>query len=281
MQRGTIILPTGLVTVELPDPNEPVLKGISWGSIDAFPSPAYWAYQVISRRIEGTSINYRIGNNLVEEVGACLLGGHGIPADIGIAAFHHIKSRGGFGEVIPRQEQLLTWLSEPLCTPKGMSRYRFSKQKSTYLHAALCKLHGESPPTESGQELRKWLLEIPGIGLKTASWVARNWLDADDVSILDIHILRAGVLAGFFSPDLTVERDYLKLECQFVEFSRALGVRPSELDSVIWLEMKLSPKTIRSIFQSQQTPVAAKKKSVVKRRADQCHADANQSALLI
>ena len=35
-------------------------------------------------------------------------------------------------------------------------------------------------------------------------------------------------------PGLTIGRDYLKLEGQFLRFSRALGVRASELDAVIW-----------------------------------------------
>ncbi|MDZ3993341.1 hypothetical protein PspTeo4_24872 [Pseudomonas sp. Teo4] len=57
-------------------------------------------------------------------------------------------------------------------------------------------------PLHSGRALRDWLLELPGIGYKTASWVARNWLDADDVAILDIHILRAGAWQVFSPLDL-------------------------------------------------------------------------------
>ena len=71
-------------------------------------------------------------------------------------------------------------------------------------------------------------MELPGIGPKTASWVARNWLAADDVAILDIHILRAGLLGGFLTPQLTVERHYLELEEEFLRFSAAIGTRPSD-----------------------------------------------------
>ena len=62
---------------------------------------------------------------------------------------------------------------------------------------------------------------------KTASWVARNWLNADDIAILDIHILRAKALARFFDENLTVERNDLELEEQFLRFAQAIGVRPS------------------------------------------------------
>ena len=127
-------------------------------------------------------------------------------------------------------------------------RYRFAKQKARYLYAALKKLSDEQPPLVSGKALRGWLVDIPGIGYKTASWVARNWLDADDVAILDIHILRAGLLGNFFKSNLTVERHYLELEEQFICFSKGLGVRASELDALMWLEMMSSPDTVHSIM---------------------------------
>ena len=72
-----------MVRVELPAENMEVIPGVKWGSICAFPSPAYWKYQVLARRIQGTQIRYRLGTTLAEEVGACLLGGHGIPASVG------------------------------------------------------------------------------------------------------------------------------------------------------------------------------------------------------
>jgi thermostable 8-oxoguanine DNA glycosylase len=127
-------------------------------------------------------------------------------------------------------------------------RYRFASQKARYLSAALETLAAESAPTQSGRALRDWLTKIPGIGFKTASWVARNWLDADDVAILDIHILRAGVLAGFFDPELTVERHYRELEDQFLAFSTGLGVRPSELDALMWYEMMASRTSVAQIL---------------------------------
>ena len=73
--------------VELPDPLVQVMPGVPWGAVDAFPTPAYWAYQVLARRVTGSVIPHRLGSNLFEEVAACLLGGHGIPAQVGLAAF--------------------------------------------------------------------------------------------------------------------------------------------------------------------------------------------------
>ncbi|WP_448649000.1 8-oxoguanine DNA glycosylase [Pseudomonas corrugata] len=255
MQSGAVFLERAIVNFELPMPETEVLPGVPWGAIDAFPTPAYWAYQVFAQRVQGNRINYKLGATLKEEVGACLLGGHGIPAKIGLAAFHHVKQKGAFGEVPPTERLLLDWLQEPLPMEGKMVRYRFAKQKARYLSAALEKLTAESPPLCSGKALRNWLLSIPGIGYKTASWVARNWLDADDVAILDIHILRAGLLGKFFQQSLTVERDYLALEEQFIRFSEGLGVRASELDALIWMEMMSSPETVHSIMgMGRQSP---------------------------
>lgn len=276
MQRGAIFLETAVFNIEFPMPDTEVLPGVAWGSIDAFPTPAYWAYQVFAQRIQGNRINYKLGGTLKEEVGACLLGGHGIPAGVGLAAYHHVKHRGAFGEFPPNEEALHEWLSEPLQIEGRQIHYRFAKQKARYLAAALQKLAMEEAPLSTGKALRNWLLAIPGIGYKTASWIARNWLDADDVAILDIHILRAGLLGKFFQEDLTVERDYLELEEQFLRFSESLGVRPSELDALIWLEMMSSPETVHRILgMGRSSPTRAGKNRIKKSEAN-----AHQFALL-
>ncbi|MBZ4038074.1 8-oxoguanine DNA glycosylase [Novilysobacter selenitireducens] len=250
MQRAYVTLESMAVSVDLPPPEAEVLPGVRWGHVEAFPTPAYWAYQVMARRIEARQIKYRLGQTLREEVGACLLGGHGIPAKVGLLAFEHLKSKGAFDGSSPGEEILREWLSEPMQVDGRSIRYRFAGQKARYLAAALERLASQPSPSDSGRALRDWLTRIPGVGYKTASWVARNWLDADDVAILDIHILRAGVFAKFLDAELTVERDYLALEQQFLSFSHALGVRPSELDAVIWWEMMASPNSVARVLEA-------------------------------
>lgn len=249
-QTAAVILGPTVVHVELPSKDEPVFAGLTWGAVDSFPTPAYWAYQVFARRVMGTTIRSRLGETLAEEVCACLLGGHGIPASIGVAAFRAVRAKGLLSRTASESE-LFDLLSEPINVAGRMVRYRFARQKASYLAAALECLHSNAAPTQTGQGLRNWLMELPGIGLKTASWVARNWLGADDVAILDIHILRAGLLGGFFTPHLTVERHYLQLEEEFLRFSVAIGTRPSELDAVIWFEMMSSPGTVRHLLDSR------------------------------
>jgi N-glycosylase/DNA lyase len=246
-QRGAVYAGQISVQIELPSPDEQVLPGLRWGSIEAFPTPAYWAYQVVARRLVNQSVHYRLGASLEEELSACLLGGHGIPARVGVAAFQRLRTRGILAGT-PSEEELSIQLKEPLWIDGRPVHYRFANQKARYLSAALRAIRETPPSTASGQSLRNALIALPGVGLKTASWIARNWLGADDVAILDIHVLRAGALAGFLDSSLRVDRDYLALERQFLIFSHAIGVRPSELDALIWLEMASSSATVRRLM---------------------------------
>lgn len=248
MQNASICIADRFVFIELPSPDAEVIPGVRWGSFDAFPSPAYWAYQVHARKVCGIGIQYKLGASLKEEVGACLLGGHGIPAAVGLAAFSHLKERNAFEGKSPDLPTLQKWLSEPITMGERQVKYRFAAQKAKYLSEALRKLDDELAPCESGRALRTWLLQIPGIGFKTGSWIARNWLNADDVAILDIHVYRAGILAGFFDPTASIDRHYERLEEQFLQFALGLNVRASELDATIWYEMMSSRLTVHRIL---------------------------------
>lgn len=285
-QSAAVLTGAAVIQVDLPPPDSEVLPGVRWGAIEAFPTPAYWAYQVFARRLCGSPARYRLGTSLIEEVTACLLGGHGIPANVGVAAFRKLQSSGILADT-PTEEGLFELLSQPLNIEGRQIKYRFARQKARYISAALKRLASESPPVHTGKDLRNWLTQLPGIGYKTASWVARNWLDADDVAILDIHILRAGNLAGFFNKNHTVERNYLDLEAQFLRFSGGIGVRASELDAVMWYEMMSSPRTITELMGGRlsATPKPPEAKSATKVRlqrpiAYKGSSDAHQARLI-
>ena len=250
-QVGTLFLERAVVQFELPDPCDEVMPGLLWGALEAFPTPAYWTYQVLARRVLAGPPNHRLGRTLAEEVVACLLGGYGIPARVGLAAFQQLKSRGLLDDT-PSTAAVRASLLEPLFVGGRAVHYRFASRKAPFVAAAPRILATDTPPQEGGRQLRDWLLQIDGIGYKTASWIARNWLDADDVAILDIHLMRAGVLGGFLNGGLN-SANYLSLEEQFLRFSRALGVRPSELDAVIWHEMMSSPKTVKRMLSDLPT----------------------------
>lgn len=280
MQEAFVSAGAMMVRVELPPADSEVVPGVPWGAVEAFPTPAYWAYQVLARRVESQTIRYRLGATLREEVAACLLGGHGIPARIGVEAFEHLKAKRAFVSKAPSEDKLRAWLSEPLLVDGRKVHYRFASQKAKYLAATLKQLRENEVRGLCGRDLRNHLVQLPGVGHKTASWIARNWLDADDVAILDIHILRAGVIAGFLDSELSVERHYLKLEEQFLSFSRGLGVRASELDAVIWLEMMSAPRSVGSVLNALPDGKFKRKHAPLRARSDNRNTHAPQLALL-
>lgn len=280
-QTATIHSATLSVTVTLPGANQEVLPGVPWGDVAAFPSPAYWSYQAYAARVLGAPPRYQLGANLVEEVAACLLGGHGIPAAVGLAAFRALKAKKVFESPPLPVAALQALLSEPLDVDGRSVRYRFAAQKARYLNAALEHLWSGQPPTDP-REVRSWLMEIPGIGYKTASWVVRNWLASDEVAILDVHLLRVGRAINLFPKHLTVERHYLALEELFLRLSRELGVRASELDAVIWAEMASSPRSVRLLDEQLEArdEQPSKPSKALSTRADRGHADTKQLRLI-
>src|ERR1700733_3542979 len=156
-------------TLTLPPPDQVVYDGVQWGLTYEIPSPAFWAAQVWYHRHDRTFDPAPLGRNLAEEVSACLLGGYGMPAEPGWAAFLRLRADGLIARAATESE-LLARLLEPLDIKGRAVRYRFPKQKARYLAAALKHLRMVSPRA-SGRTLRSELLQIPGIGMKTASWV--------------------------------------------------------------------------------------------------------------
>jgi thermostable 8-oxoguanine DNA glycosylase len=223
---------------ELPDPGDLVTDGVRWGRVDQLFTPAYWAAQAWFSRGQCDCSNYRIGATLTEEVAACLLGGHGIPAEVALAAFFRIRDLGLLRGDVPSTEELRSVLRQPLDVRGKSILYRFARQKSEYLGEFLRCATSVRTEAMTDSQLRDWLLSFRGIGLKTASWITRNWLASDSVAIIDIHIYRAGIIAGFFSPHQKVPKDYLTLEERFLGFAQALSLRASLLDAIIWQHMR-------------------------------------------
>lgn len=221
----------------LPAANVEVLPGVKWGRFDQFFTPAFWLSRLWIDGEQSEFTNYSIGRSLRDEVAACLLGGHGMPAEVGLMAFkrlHHLGLLAGTSA----ESEIERALREPLEVNGRSVKYRYPHTKAAFVAAAMRRLSVEAAPTGSGKQLRDWLLGFRGIGPKTASWIARNSLGADDVAILDIHIVRAGLLMGLFSRRHTVQRDYLHMEARLVEFARLVGVKLSRFDSMVWCYMR-------------------------------------------
>lgn len=242
MQIMTTIVDGKVHRLKLPSPGEPLARGGHWGRFDDLFTPAFWRGQAWQHQLLGGYEDNRLGHSLSEELAACLLGGFGMPASMGLAAFARLRERGLIFAGVA-EERLQEALTEPLRIDGRARRYRFPRQKAHLLAAALRGLDALDASI-GDRELRDDLTYLSGIGPKTASWIVRNIRGSDAVAILDVHIVRAGRLAGIFPLELTPERHYDRLEARFLVFASDIGVRASVLDALMWDYMRRLPRAL-------------------------------------
>lgn len=242
MQIMTTVVDGEVRSLTLPPPGERLARGGRWGRFDDLFTPAFWRGQAWQHQLLGSYEDNRLGRSLSEELAACLLGGFGMPAAMGLAAFARLCERDFIFSGVA-EETLYQALSEPLWIEGRARRYRFPRQKAHLLAAALRGL--DALDARAGdRELRDDLTRLPGIGPKTASWIVRNIRCSDAVAILDVHIVRAGRLAGIFPVGMTPERHYERLEEAFLAFASDIGVRASLLDALMWDYMRRLPRAL-------------------------------------
>lgn len=220
-------------------PEDEVVPGVPFGRPELVPSPAFWKALLEAEGPDADDYVSPPESRLIEDVIFCLLGGHGIKMEMNRAAWEHLRARGLFQASGLTAEQIEAWLREPLMVQGRRMHYRFPRQRAERIARALLELGHEDPDRTEPLDLRDDLMRLPGIGPKTASWIVRNWAGSDAVAILDVHVLRAGRIMGLFPGESQLPRDYASLEQRFLEFAKALGVRASLLDAVIWREMRI------------------------------------------
>ena len=223
----------------LPDEHDEIFPGVQWGNASVFFTPAFWAVQAWFYDLEGSTsfTNYKIGETFEEEVVACLLGGHGITAEMSLAAFSRLKESGLIART-PTEQEVAAHLKDPLPVEGRMIRYRFPNRRARFIAEALRRLNGPGTRPKGGRALRDYLTGFPGIGPKTASWIVRNWCGADDVAIIDIHIHRACVAARLLPDNLDPGKHYFQMEERFLQFAKAIHARASSLDNLVWNFMR-------------------------------------------
>jgi N-glycosylase/DNA lyase len=254
------------VSREMPAAADIVIAGVRWGEPWTLFTPAYWLSQLwMSGLDKQEHSRYRAAGGLPEEVVFCMLGGNGITAELAMAAFEACRK----SELIARLEtSAAKWsevLQEQLQLNGRLHRYRFPHQKARYLAGAMAFLQNHSLSTNRGKELRDSLLEVKGIGPKTAGWIARNYLDTDEVAILDVHLVRAGLLCDIFSPSQRLPQDYFAMESRFIEFCRALNARPAVLDCLIWDQMRTTGAVALNALKAKLGDVSLVPKKVPRR----------------
>ncbi|MEH3140257.1 MAG: hypothetical protein PGN37_08745 [Mycobacterium kyogaense] len=235
--RATRLRDPGQQVRLLPHGHTP--REVTWGHCWQVGTPAYWI--ALTREtcthtsISDSPVRHRLGGTLAEEIAACVLGGHGIPHHVGLAAFKAVRDSGALSPSSRKPVSIADVLGKPIRLEDREIRYRFAAQRSAYLQMTLDRMHNDPPPSDA-LGLRRWLLACRGIGPKTASWIVRNHLGSNDVAIIDIHVLRAGIAAGVFDRAWNPARHYDLMEALFLAWARHGRVSAADLDAVIWSE---------------------------------------------
>lgn len=231
-----------------------LIQGSGWSRVVHWYDPtrlgtaAFWTEQT---RLRPRPRTYQAGTTLAEEMALCILGGHGITEQMAYVSFERLREEQLLAGSSVSVNALYEALSRPFHLPgrERPVRYRFPLVKAERIAGALQVLRTETaPPTSRPCELRDWLTRLPGVGLKTASWAVRNLTRSNEIAIIDIHVRRAGVVAGVFDPEWKLPRDYLRFEEAFVCWAQIGGVPTADLDSCIWSWLADLGRGARVIF---------------------------------
>lgn len=243
MQNMWINVDGKLVEMHLPSDAAEVLPGVEWGMPENVFTPAFWKYQAEAQVGRRRYTSHKLGETLLEEIAVCLLGGYGIPAEMGMVAFERLRSENVL-DGNASEEEIRELLSAPFVSDGRQRKYRFVSQKAKYICRSLAGAKTLSLMT-GDKSSRDALLALPGIGPKTASWVIRNHYDSDDVAIIDVHLHRAGLMMNLFDKASDPAKDYFELEMAFLDFAKAISVRASVLDAIMWDFMRRIGPTAR------------------------------------
>lgn len=229
-----------VVVLEMPDDR----IAFAWGYPDQPGTCAYWVDQA---RRQPSTLDLSCGNSLREEVLFCLLGGFGITYALNSAAWEALR-RVGLTVGTPPADEIERVLRAPLTLPDGtVRRYRFPAQRADRLSATMRMLEHSVAPSDPAA-LRNWLTGLPGVGRKTASWIVRNRCGDDRIAVIDVHIQRAGIAAGFFRSSWRLPQDYESYELAFCAIAGFAGVRTAILDLTIWEQLNQIGRAYRHLL---------------------------------
>ncbi len=209
-----------------------------WGLRHELGTAAFWTDQARRSADAAALRDFELGSTLAEEVAACILGGYGVPAPVGLAAFEKLRREVNLNGPVAACDVEQS-LREPLVVPGRPRpiRYRFPRQRALRIASALEMIAATEPPLEA-RALREWLRRLPGVGPKTASWIVRNVTGSSEITIIDIHIRRAGLAIGCFLPQWMLPRDYSKFESAFLLVAALGDVPAAHLDAFMWYELQ-------------------------------------------
>ena len=177
----------------------------------------------------------------------CLLGGHGVSYELARSAASVIARLRPFSETWEPDDiraavanSLRRRQFAPACRDGSLRRYRFPERKADTIVAAAAWLR-ETGPLEAAvmrrpdtRSRREFLCGCPGVGPKTASWLLRNMGWAEELAIVDVHVLRLLSDLGRIDRSIRLPRDYDEVERAFLQLCDEMQAPAAALDLFAW-----------------------------------------------
>lgn len=200
-------------------------------------------------------------DDLWRELVACILGSR-VRFEVAHAAVERmvranlLSERRRSSKYDEYEREVLCALSETAKSsgsPHSESPYPFPKLRASEIRTAAERLYAQSGTIRSllddardAREARRCLAsEVAGLGPKQASLFLRNIGYANDVAVLDVHVLTYMNWIGLATCPLKsvrTVRQYETLEDAFIEHSCSVGYPPDRLDVAVWVVVRVAKK---------------------------------------
>ena len=201
---------------------------VPWGRHDKFGTAAYWIDQTVSGGYADDDAYETMDLKTATVWG--LLHGHGIVAEVANAYLDEVTA------LLENDETpSAAAVAEVLATPiKGFGLYRYPNRRAEFISEAVRRLIFDPPPDDI-EALRGYLLQLKGVGPKTAALIESGFRGPQaEVHVNDIHLRRALLLSGVFLAHWDVDQHYDRFEAAFLQYARHGNVSPGALDWCIW-----------------------------------------------
>ncbi|MCK4642538.1 hypothetical protein KAU32_02755 [bacterium] len=206
---------------------------------------------------ESMCVNNSIGkisnDVLIKEFFFVILGGYGISFELNQSALKVLnkkrilkkdlfKSPSSLNDTLALIERELSKKQfEPKTINNELRKYRFLNTKPRTITNAGYWLFDECDWeieevvfAKNIDDLREWLCECPGFGMKSASWYIRNTNISDRIAVLDVHILRFLKHNGFDIPKTITKKIYIEIENELKRICDDIKISLGKLDFLIW-----------------------------------------------
>lgn len=193
-------------------------------------------------------------DDLVKEFFFVILGGFGISYELNRSALDVFNRNGLINRDLYKSEvklqettlQIKDELSKPQFEPRTKlgeyRKYRYIETKpwivasGGYWLWSECEWNLEKKVNKlSAIEIRQWMCNCPGFGMKSASWFIRNTGISDDCAVFDVHVIRFLKQLGVAIPETLTNKIYIQIEDLLRNICRKIDVSLGKLDYLLWM----------------------------------------------